>query len=47
MSLAFIRLRAQAGVRDILLCSLRHLAAHRIVAAGVPVLADVLANPRV
>jgi hypothetical protein len=38
MSLAFIRLRAQAGVRDILLCSVRRLAARRIVAAGVPVL---------
>jgi len=37
MSLAFIRLRPQAGVRDILLDTPRHFAAYRIVAAGAPV----------
>jgi hypothetical protein len=38
-------LQAQSRVRDLLLHSLRHFAAYRMVAAGVPVLAEVLARP--
>lgn len=37
MSLAFIRLRRRAGVKELPLHSLRHFAATRMLAAGVPV----------
>ena len=37
MSLAFIRLRRRAGIRELPLHSLRHFAATRMLDAGVPV----------